>query len=433
MSAFSFVEPAFRVIGFVELAIVGHRTPVLSARVSGVPCTSSSRRAGFATRIAFLLGVVSVLGACNGEPISAENAPEPVERFVHQIDMMPLVRRFLSPEGFMDQEFPPTVAIPSPYLSDFFGAQAIGDVTREEIFADFVPAHAALESEDENSVTLRFGEGFTATFYPISTLVVMGNEAPVSHVVLSGDSWRQARANVQTLVEKIAEIDRADAYLVENEFHALEQVTYELMNSDVRATVTVDPELAAFRRSQDGILLFPEAVHGISKDADELMKVIEAGGFDWIGFESLNTVQQPDLDAFNDAAAGTPEYDEARGRLVDYYADAWNGRAGPKTTGEENYYFKLAEAAHAAGARVIAIEGSSLEFLFFRYGETAFGGSVRSLVWANAIPASGRGILFGGGAHFHYPDVPMVQDFIHAQAPDRPFFSVRDLWAKTEK
>ncbi|MCY3988959.1 MAG: hypothetical protein OXF94_10280 [Gammaproteobacteria bacterium] len=351
-------------------------------------------------------------------------------RYQHHIDVAPVIGRFLAPDGFIDPEFPPTIAEPSPHLTDFFGVQAVADVSRDEIVADFVPRFAELSARDEHSVTLTFKDGFTATFYPVSSLVVMGFATPVSHVVVSGDTWRQARGNVETLIGRIREIGRAGAYLLENPDYGLEMQTYETMRSGQRASVEIDPDLSRYRSSADGLLLFPEAVHGISTDADALMKVIDGGGFDWLGMEALNLDQQDDLDAFNNAAAGTPEYVEARAVLVEYFADAWNGRAGPRTTGEENYYFKLCEAAHAAGARVIALEGASLPFLFFRYGETKFGASVRSLIWANAIPSTGRGILFGGGAHFHYPDVPMVQDFVAAESPQRPIFAVRDLWAK---
>lgn len=343
--------------------------------------------------------------------------------------MMPVIGRFLGPDNFMDPEFPPTVATPSPYLTDFFGVQAIADVSREEIVADFVPRFAEVTGQNEHWVALTFKDGFTATFYPVSSLVVLGFEAPISHVVVSGDNWRQARGNVEALIGRIREIGREGAYLLDNPDYGLELTTYETMQAGITASVEIDPDLSGFRTSADGLLLFPEAVHGISTDADELMKVIDGGGFDWIGLEALNLDQQEDLDAFNDAEAGTPEYERARAELVEYFADAWNGRAGPRTTGEENYYFKLCEAAHAAGARVIALEGASPAFLLFRYGETSFGSSVRSLIWANATPSSGRGILFGGGAHFHYPDVPMVQDFVAAESPERPIFAVRDLWA----
>lgn len=371
-------------------------------------------------------------GASSSGQTEAEEIAE-LERYRHEIDLMSVVKRFLSPEGYVDPEFPATVAKPSPHLTDFYGALAIGDVSRDRIIVDFVPKYAELTTEDEHSVTLTFVDGFTAVFYPISTLVVAGAEAPVSHVVLSGDTWQAAGENVETLIGNIREIRREDAYLVDNPFYDLEKKTYEVMQSGVRASVAIDAGLSQFRASENGILLFPEKVHGVSTDADELMNVLNHGGIEWVGFESLMTSQQDDLDAFNDAVAGTPEYEKARAELVDYYADAWNGRAGPKTTGEENFYFKLCEAAHAAGVRVIALEGSTVPFLFFRYGETAFGAAVRSLIWANASPSTGRGVLFGGSAHFNYPDVPMVQDLIAAEQPERPFFSLKDLWKTKEQ
>ena len=187
-------------------------------------------------RKTLVTGAVVLIGACSSDDaqIADGGAQEAatqatVERFVHEIDMMSVIKRFLSPEGYMDPAFPPTVAKPSPHLTDFYGAQAIQDVTRDDIVADFVPEYAEIESESDHSITLKFKDGFTATFYPVSTLSVMGFNAEVSHVVLSGDTWQSARDNVQSLLDTIAAIGRDDAYLVENTFYDLEKQTYDLM------------------------------------------------------------------------------------------------------------------------------------------------------------------------------------------------------------
>ena len=61
-----------------------------------------------------------------------------------------------------------------------------------------------------------------------------------------------------------------------------------------------------------------------------LRKAVSIG---WVRINQHSTAR--DLDAFNRAHAGTQEYEQARSKLVEYYAESWNGRAGPKTTGEE--------------------------------------------------------------------------------------------------
>ena len=148
---------------------------------------------------------IFVIWGCQGQASTSDQAAiaemastEDGERHLHEIDLMSVVKRFLGPDGYMDPAFPPTVAEPRPYLTDFFGVLAIQDVPRIQIIADFVPEQARLIAETDHSFTLEFEEGFTAVFYPFSALIAAGAEAAVSHVVLSGDTWQEARANVES-------------------------------------------------------------------------------------------------------------------------------------------------------------------------------------------------------------------------------------------
>lgn len=92
----------------------------------------------------------------------------------------------------------------------------------------------------------------------------------------------------------------------------------------------------------------------------------------------------------------------------------------------------MVEAARAQGMRVIGIERATLPFLLFRYGETKFGGAVRSLEWAKTLPRTGRGIVFGGSAHFSADDAGNVQDFVAVAQPKRPLFSLKPLTKKSD-
>jgi len=374
-----------------------------------------------------------VAGCANSASLPAQSTSEAATapRFDHSPDLALLLKRFLSPQGFLDPEFPETVARPSKYLTDFYGIQAIKDVSRDAILGDFVPRFAEKVSEDANSVTLRFRDGYEARFFPNSNLLAAGQTLKVSHVEISGADWRTLGKNLdafRTLVERAM---LADRYLIPNKFYPEEVATYKQMTSGRLATVTVDPAGAAFAATRDGILLIPEGVHGRPEDVQIAMKTVGALPVDWIGMEMIGVEHQPTLDAYNAAKEGTPAYDAARAKLVAYFAESWNGRAGPKTTGEENLYFKLVETAHARGIKIVALEGSTIEYLLLRYGETAFGGSVRSLGWADRLPKSGRGIIFGGSAHFNMTKPINVQDFIVAKTPARRIFSLKDIKPKT--
>lgn len=350
-----------------------------------------------------------------------------VERTVHEIDVGPLVGRFMTPEGFMDPGFPPTVASASPHLTDFFGVLALGDVPAAEIVADFVPSHARLVREGPGSVILAFEGGFEAEFFPFSTFSALGRAVPLSHASVSGDTWREVQANLGTMIGLIEGLGRADAYLVPNDFYEWERATEAQLLGGRAADVRVDPTLAEFARAEDGVLLVTEAVHGLPDDLNVLRGILEDHAVDWVGMEMVSTDLQGDLEAYNRSAAGSPEHERARAVLVDWFTREWNGRAGPLTAGDANPYFLLLEEAHRRGVRVVALEGGTTEFFFFRYGETEFGGAVRSRIWAGSIPREGRGVVFGGAAHFRNAKPIDVQDFIAALQPGRPLFSLVPL------
>jgi hypothetical protein len=363
-------------------------------------------------------------------PVPAAVSAVPGARAENAPDLGSLIKRFLSPQGFMDPAFPPTVAMPSRYLGDFFGMQAIQDIPRDRILADFAALKAEKTAEDANSVTFRMPAGYTARFFPISTLAVAGQNLPVSHVEISGDTWQTLGKNLADFRGLLKTAKLESAYLIPNKFYEDEVVTYRQMQKGSPTPITTDASGAAFAKSRNGILLIPEGVHGRPEDVAIAIEMLKTTRPNWIGLEMLGTDQQPMLDAFNAARKGTPAYDDARAKLAAYFATAWNGRAGPKTSGEENLYFKLAEAAHAAGTRVIGIEGSSIEYLLLRYGETQFGAAVRNLWWANALPKTGTGIIFGGSAHFNAGQPVNVQDFMVVNAPGRPVFSLKDIKMK---
>jgi|GEM_PF-2804307 len=368
------------------------------------------------------------------QAVEQEKQEVKAERYVNTPNIGVLIRRYLSPEGYMDQAFPPTVAYAKEYLYDFYGAQAIADVSREQIISDFTPKYADVTASDEHSVTLTFKDGTTAQFFPNSTLNAMNFQVERSHFVVEAERWTDSRANIKKILGIIDEMGKTSEYLIKNPFYAEEKIVEDHFKKSEHAKVTVTEDFDLVNKSENSLYIVQESVHGIRKDADKLLEAIRKGDFAFLGMEMLNTTEQPILDRYNSAEIGTPEFNQARQDLIDYFAEAWNGRGGqPKTSGEENYYFEVCEAAKKAGIDIYGIEQATVEYIFFGYGETLFGGAMRSYQWSENVPKTGRGLMFGGGAHFKTEQPISVQDFMATFNPEREIFSISDLTHKNRQ
>ena len=349
-------------------------------------------------------------------------------RYVDEPDLKTLLPRFLSPQGFLDQNFAKATAKPSPYYTDFYGAQALADTTKEEIKRDFVPEYAEVVGEDEHKLTLKFKSGWTGTFYPHSTLRIMGIEVPFDHVYVSGATWQELLRNLEEFRELLKTRRLEKAYLIPNPYYQDELIVYKKMTeAGSPAKLIVDPSLAGLEQSSNAVLIYPEGVHGNVEGYNKFnTDVLTQHRFDWIGMEMLPTSMQKDLDAFIQAGDGTPEYARARKVMIDYFTNSWN-RTVPKTTGEENYYFKIVDLMRTKKTRVIGLEDINLPYLIFRYGENLFGGAVRSYIWAQTVPTTGRGLVYGGSGHFTSSQPINFQDFLQMRNPSVKLFAVAPI------
>lgn len=380
-------------------------------------------------RLAKDLAAALLACALGGPALAAPQAFAPPaadpSRYVDALDIKPLIPKYLDDKGFLDPAYSEAVAHPSDVYTDFFGVQAIGDRSAAEIRRDFVPRLAEFVGEDEHSITLRFKAGYTVRFVPRSAMTAMAITTPFSHAQVSGASWREIVANTADFRAQVKAAGLAKAYLIPNPMFAAEQeVARRIAAKGAPAPVSVDPDLALYDRSPDAVLLAPEGVHGMRESYDRLAALLQAHRFDWIGMEMLPAWLQPALDDFCVQPEGSARYDAARKALLSYFTDAWNGRAGPKTAPEDNYYFQLVDLARRRHARVYGMENVPMAFFFFRNGESAFGAAVRNHQWAATLPTRGRGVVFGGSAHMTQPDASNIQDFVHARSPGAVLVSV---------
>lgn len=355
----------------------------------------------------------------------ANNKP----RVVHEPNFQKMVPKFLSPQGFLDPKFSEAVAKPSPYLTDFFGIQALANTTKEGIKRDFVPKFAEVVAEDENTLELKFKNGYSGKFYPHSILKVVGQAVPNDHVEISGATWQELVKNLEDFRATLRTNKLEKHYLIPNPFYKEELLVAKNLSAKIApAQLIISPTLAEMKNESNAVLLYGEGVHGNIAGYEKFKAdVLDKYQFDWIGLEMLTPAQQKDLDIFVKAADGSAEYVHARKALTDYFTTAWNGRNGKPTTGEENYYFKIVDQMRAKKTRVVGIEASTLAYIFFRYGETKFGAAVRSLQWAQAVPKKGRGLVFGGNSHFNDPAPINFQDFLKILNPKAKVFVLQEL------
>jgi hypothetical protein len=333
-------------------------------------------------------------------------------RVAHEIDLRKSLPRFLNSQGFLDPKFADAAAKPSPYLTDFYGVQALADTTKEMLKRDFVPKFAEVVAEDDNTLELNFKNGYTGKFYIHATMKAAGQEVAFDHVEISGATWPELLKNLDDWRGIITSNKWEKRYLRPNPFYQDElAVAKQMAKNAAPVQLAVSTSLAEFQKETNALLLYPEGVHGNVKGYEKFKaEVLDKAQFNWLAMEMLIPAQQKDLDAFLKAADGSPEYERTRKVLLNYFKDAWNGRSGPKTTAEENYYFKIVEQMRQRKIRVIGVEASTLPYIFFRYGENKFGGAVRSYQWAKLLPKNGRGVLFGGSGHFTDPTPINFQD-----------------------
>jgi hypothetical protein len=213
-------------------------------------------------------------------------------RFVHEPDLRKLLPKFLTPQGFLDPKYPEAVAKPSRYYTDLYGIHALADTTKDFIKRDFVPRFAEVTDEDENTVTLKFKEGFSCKFFPHSALKVMGVTVNFDHVEISGDTWQSLRKNIDAFKNLLEKSKLTKKYLRPNPHVKDEQLVF----AQLTKRHNVMPKVAALsdlRNEKNSLLVYPESVHGNVKAYEKFKAdVLDKETFDWVALEMLVPSQQ---------------------------------------------------------------------------------------------------------------------------------------------
>ncbi len=372
------------------------------------------------------LGAALLLAAAGSVVHGSPDTTAAPTRHVEQPDLPALIKRVLSPQGFLDPVYAALITTPSPYYSDAWGLQAIRDVSIEQVKRDFVPRYAQLGETTEHSVELKFPAGWTATFCTPCSIRIMDNELPISHVRISGETFRDFVPHAREFRAMLRARKLETTYLIPNPAYDAELQVARRYTPGTQATpVQADPQLERFTSAKDAVLIYPDAVHGSIEPYDRLVELLHSADYDWLALEMLPSSVQAEADTFITAPEGSAAYREAREVLL---KNLWKDRFVPGTPDEENHYFKLLELMRTKHKRIIGLEGVPLEYFFFGAGEVdGAGGAARNVLWARQIPASGRGILFGGSAHFTSTWPANFQDFLAISHPQLEILSITPI------
>ncbi|MBD2770287.1 hypothetical protein IC235_20565 [Hymenobacter sp. BT664] len=372
------------------------------------------------TKLALLASLIFVAG-CKKDKDDIIPQP-PIQNnsaYIHDIDATPLFARVNDATGRTSEEFIRAVGRPARFLTDFYGYQALRLTSPERIKRDFVPKYAQVVREDNNVLELKFNSGWNGTFYSNTAMRIRAFNTytvPIDHFYASGATFRDFLPRLEEFRDIIRREGLESRYLIPNPDYELELDTEAKLPQLRPAPVIRGDEINTFPSQTNAILILPDE-HGNESIYNGLYTALSnADIYDWFALEMMNERLQGDVNTFLSAPEGSDAFLKAKKALLDYYDTAWN-QYFPGTR-ENNNYFRLIDLARRKGKRVYALEKVDNLNFFFRYGEFPFGLYVRNNGWAKNLPATGRGIVFGGSAHFEGPGAVNTQDFVHLYHPE---------------
>lgn len=368
---------------------------------------------------------------------TAQEKPAPVSkpaRFIHSVPIQSVILKVINRKTYMgyDSLYSANTGKPSPYLSEFVGVQAIKTSTMAGVKKDFVPKLAKLvSSNDSNWIKLEFKEGYTATFYVNTSLQIRADIIiPTDHVFFEDSTHELFTAHIAQFKAMLIKNKLAAKYLVKNPYYSAEQAVYNrIKQNPATPKIETDSSFEMFNSaSKNAVMLFPDIVHGDYAWYKQLYSHLEKADYDWFGLEMLSYKMQDALNDFLTAPENSPAYTAAEAKLKLFYSTAWQFRF-KEDKPAEHPFISLFRLLRAKKKKVYAIENDSMEYLIFRYGEMDFGGAVRNVLWASRLPVTGKGIVFGGSAHFKVkPNKPVsFQDFYQVKRPELIFYSLTSL------
>ena len=282
------------------------------------------------------------------------------------------------------------VGVPSVYLGDFYGLQALEPLNTSQVASDAARLGLTVQGSFANvSISVK-GPDWAATFYsgvPISlrnTSIATSVPLDFAEVETPDCTFLSAVTHFRT---SLVTLGLAENYLPANPHVKLEVEAAVFRNTGLPPAVW--PQVTNFSDADtwntNVVVVIPDRSHGSDNDAAAaVIASISTLAIDWVGLEMVPRNLQSALDTFVTAPNGSPALASANATLS-AHVDA--------------YYMVFVYALRAAHKKGYALD-CEIEYDMFRYGETEDGAEVRNLLWAADMGGHGRGAVMGGSAHF---------------------------------
>jgi hypothetical protein len=321
--------------------------------------------------------------------------------------------------------FPEASSSPNEYMSDFFGIQRLNDdLTSERVIEDFVPAFGTVVSPDTAAVlAVRMNWGVDVEFFFDAAIDMNGAATDrITFGVLADPAHgRDPSVLAAEFRSFLGQHGLSATYLAPNPYYDDELVAFLQMHIEEDPVAVGElADFAEFLQEEHAVYLVPDNVHGNQERYDLFVDFMSRPAVDWIALEMIDATLQDHVANFVTAPESSEQYSTARRALVDYYSRTWNDAFGAERP-DANHYLALLQKARELGKSAYALD-VTFEYQLFRYGEFPLGSTTRNVLWARQIPATGRGVVFGGSAHMSIGEKGNVQSFMRTANPDLPIY-----------
>jgi hypothetical protein len=359
--------------------------------------------------------IFNATSASKSNTVAASSEPR-----VEVVDFQVIIKRVQKYIARLDE----LTMQPDPYLTDFFGYQVMKSVPYDQMIADLIPEHGVLQEKTSEGSTIRLRKGSLFDFRDNIKLSINGSITSSGSFAIYSAKNDEETDFIAGMLElrSILHGDKLkDRYLVPNPYFRIEQVVRPLLPAP-KVSFQGRTDLENFGTSQNAVQIIPDN-HNKKDGYNFVMEKVTASEVEWLAIEMLSVDLQKELDSFLKEPENSAAYQKGRQALLHYYESAWHSRFGTvEESPEKNPYFLLLELARKDKKSVYALDAEQA-YIGFRFGEQSLGHVTRNVIWANAVPTAGRGIVFGGGAHFtDFSSCTMI-DFLKKRNPKVEIFS----------
>lgn len=227
-----------------------------------------------------------------------------------------------------------------------------------------------------------------------------------------GDS---PEAEWKAWIEILSKVGIADQVLTANPYRAAEVAALRIAGLPSPSSPTSSPwkttslsDLSCFHVAPNAILGLPD-YHGDREIRRVAVELLQDSATEWMAIEMPERLQ-PGIQIYLHAPENSNAYQNARAELLDYLNSIafWDNNDNDGTRTVE---MELLTLARRLGKQIVAIDANESYSGAFDI-EDPVTALTRNYVWSKNLPASGRGVLFGGEHHFQRPDGGSVFDFV---------------------